>query len=121
MRDAIGLVTLALTLVPVPLRGQEVKRVSTPQALAAAIVKVQPEYPPLARQLKLSGTVEIEVSIDEQGAIAGARQISGNPLLAKAALEAVRKWRFKPFRSEGKPARAAATLSFVFSKWTGEP
>jgi periplasmic protein TonB len=115
MRHRIGLVTLALTLVPaVLLLGEEVKRVSKHEALAAAVTRIQPEYPPVARQLKLTGTVEVEVAIDEQGAATGAKQLSGNPLLAKAAVEAVRKWRFKPFRSDGRPTKAAATLSFVF-------
>jgi protein TonB len=95
---------------------QDVKRVPKPEAIAAAVTKVQPEYPAIARQLKLGGTVEVEASIDETGAVTAVKEVSGNPVLAKAAASAVKQWRFNAFQSGGKPVKAVTTLSFVFTK-----
>ena len=52
-------------------------------------------YPPLARQLKLSGKVRLEVTVSPDGRVKGTRVVSGNPLLADAALEAIRMWRYE--------------------------
>ena len=52
-------------------------------------------YPPLARQLKLSGKVTLEVTVSPNGRVKGTRVVSGNPLLADAALEAIRMWRYE--------------------------
>jgi TonB family protein len=52
-------------------------------------------YPPLARQLKLSGKVRLEVTVSPDGRVKGTRIVSGNPLLADAALEAIRMWRYE--------------------------
>ena len=52
-------------------------------------------YPPLARQTRIAGTVRVRVIIEENGSV-GADPLSGHPLLLQAALDAVRKWRFRP-------------------------
>ena len=52
-------------------------------------------YPPLARQLKLSGKVRLEVTVSPDGRVKGTRVVGGNPLLADAALEAIRMWRYE--------------------------
>jgi protein TonB len=95
---------------------QETKRLTKAEAISAATTKVQPEYPPVARQLKLEGTVEVEATIDETGAVSEVREVSGNPVLAKAASSAVKKWKFTPFQSGGKPVKAIAPMSFAFTK-----
>jgi TonB family protein len=60
-----------------------------------ATAKVPPKYPPLARQLKLSGKVRVEVIVSPDGHVKGTRIIGGNPLLAEAALDAIRMWRYE--------------------------
>src|ERR1700720_3913744 len=59
----------------------------------SATKRVEPSYPPLARAAHISGSVVVEVTVDEQGKVISARPISsGHPLLRDAALEAARGW-----------------------------
>jgi len=62
--------------------------------------KVQPEYPALARRMNLSGTVKIEVVVAPNGSVKDARVVGGHPVLANAALDAAKKWRFEPTSTE---------------------
>jgi TonB family protein len=62
--------------------------------------KVQAIYPELARKMNLSGTVKVEVVVLPNGAVKGARVMGGHPVLANAALDAVKKWRFEPAAME---------------------
>jgi protein TonB len=111
----VNLVLLSLTLCgAMILPAQAVKRITKLEAVGAATTKIQPEYPPVARQLKLEGSVELEADVGETGSVTEVREVSGNPVLAKAAATALRKWRFRPFQAEGKPVRAIAVLSFQF-------
>jgi TonB family protein len=58
--------------------------------------RVEPEYPDLARKMNLSGTVKVEVVVAPNGTVKEAKVVGGHPVLAGAALDAVRKWRFEP-------------------------
>lgn len=89
-------------------------RVPMAAALAAATSKPAPETPPLARQFKISGVVLLDVTISEEGEMQGCEVLNGNPLLAKAAQEAVKKWKFKPIKQDDKAIQAIATMSFTF-------
>jgi TonB family protein len=57
--------------------------------------RVQPGYPALARQLKLSGKVKVEVIVSPDGRVKGTRTIGGSPILVNAALDAIRMWRYE--------------------------
>jgi TonB family protein len=81
----------------------------------AAVEKPAPEYPPMARQMRIVGTVVVEGTVDEQGQVESARLKVGNPILGGAATQAVKKWHFKPFTSQDKPAKAIVTLTFEFN------
>jgi TonB family protein len=65
-----------------------------------AKTKVQPAYPELARKMNITGTVKIEVVVLPNGTVKDARVIGGHPVLAGAALEAAKKWRFEPGATE---------------------
>jgi TonB family protein len=58
--------------------------------------KVQPSYPELARRMNIVGTVKVEIVVLPNGAVKDARVLGGHPVLANAALEAAKKWRFEP-------------------------
>ena len=58
--------------------------------------KVQPLYPDLARKMNIAGTVKVEVVVAPNGSVKGARVVGGHPVLATAALDAAKKWRFEP-------------------------
>jgi len=62
--------------------------------------KVQPPYPELARKMNITGTVKIEVTVGPNGAVKEARIVGGHPVLANAALDAAKKWRFEPAGSD---------------------
>lgn len=81
---------------------------------AAAIQKVEPDYPAVARQIRLTGVVELEVVVDEGGTVAKANVVRGNTLLTGPSLQAIRKWKFKPFGTESEPARVSGPIKFVF-------
>ena len=62
--------------------------------------KVQPSYPELARKMKITGAVKIEVTVAPNGSVKEARIVGGHPVLANSALDAAKKWRFEPAASE---------------------
>lgn len=81
---------------------------------AAATQKVEPEYPAVARQIRLTGEVELEVLVDPLGAVEKANVLRGNTLLIGPSLQAIRKWKFKPFASANGPAHATGSIKFNF-------
>ena len=62
--------------------------------------RVQPVYPDLARKMNLTGTVKVAVVVAPNGSVKDAKVVGGHPVLANAALEAVKKWRFEPAAME---------------------
>lgn len=68
------------------------------------ITSVQPDYPPLAKAAHIAGIIKVEIAIDANGNVSVLKLISGHPMLAPAALEAIRKWKYKPFQVNSQPA-----------------
>jgi periplasmic protein TonB len=60
------------------------------------VYRVQPDYPPLARQVRVQGLVVLRAMISREGTIEDLQVMSGHPMLVKAAVEAVRQWRYRP-------------------------
>ncbi|MBO0860844.1 MAG: energy transducer TonB [Chloracidobacterium sp.] len=81
-----------------------------------ALTKVSPSYPPMARQMKASGEVQVEITIDEKGRVIEAKAISGHPMLRAAAEQAAMKWTFKPMRQDGMSMKQRDVLTFNFSR-----
>jgi TonB family protein len=77
--------------------------------------KVPPVYPPLARQARIQGTVILNVIITKTGDIGAVRLVSGHPMLAPAAIEAVRQWRYQPYLVNGEPTEVATNLQIHFT------
>jgi TonB family protein len=80
-----------------------------------AITNVRPEYPPTAKKMRATGPVEVEITISELGLVIEAKAISGHIALRSAAVEAARKWVFKPAMLNGAPVRVKSVLTFVFA------
>jgi periplasmic protein TonB len=89
-------------------------KVTMAEAIKAAVSRVQPDYPSIAKQLRLEGTVEVEAHVTEGGSVDSARPVTGNAVLANAAVEATKHWKFTPFTSGGKPVTATVDLTFNF-------
>jgi len=79
------------------------------------VQRVQPDYPPLARQARVQGTVVLAATISEQGRIENLQVTSGSPMLVAAAIEAVRRWRYRPFLLNGEPVEVSTSITIVFS------
>lgn len=85
-------------------------------AVAAKLLnRVQPIYPPLARQTRISGTVRLHAIIGFDGAIKSLEVVSGHPLLQQASLEAVRQWRYEPTKLNGESVEIDTTIDIIFS------
>lgn len=89
-------------------------RVSSSDAIKAAVNKPQPVYSPIAKQMKVAGKVEVEAVVDTAGNVETVKALTGNPLLTQSAVTAVQKWKFTPFTADGQPSKAVVTLNFDF-------
>ncbi len=106
---------LLLLLAVAVFAADEGKRLTRAEAMSAAVDKVQPAYPALAKQLKVTGTVELEAVVSESGAVEKVNVISGNLILTKAGSDALMKWKFRPALADGKPVKAIAPVQFSFT------
>jgi len=93
----------------VPLEG-----ISGPVMNGKAVMLPRPEYPAVARAAKASGTVTVEITIDEEGNVITARSVSGHPLLQSAAVTAARQARFPPTKMNGQPVKVNGVLVYTF-------
>jgi TonB family protein len=91
--------------------------ISTVAATTIVTRSVQPDYPMLARQMRVQGSVLLQALIGRDGMIQDLRVLSGPPILAAAAQEAVRQWHFKPHYVGTQPVetRASITVNFTIS------
>jgi len=92
---------------------QAVKRSST-AAESGLIHRVEPDYPETARAQKLQGKVVLEIRIRPDGAVDDIQLISGDPLLAQAAINAVTQWKFKPQTGSGDLAEMQTQVTLNF-------
>jgi len=78
------------------------------------IRKVQPRYPQNALSMRIQGSVQMEATIDKEGNVTNLKVTSGDPILARAAVEAVRQWRYKPYYLDGQPVEIQTQISVNF-------
>lgn len=81
----------------------------------SATQRIEPSYPPLAKTARVSGSVVVEVTVDESGNVISARAISGHPLLVDAAVNAARRWKFTPTQLSGQAVKVIGTITFNFN------
>ncbi len=79
------------------------------------IYSVRPVYPELAKKARIQGVVRLVALVGTDGAIEKLRLLSGHPLLVKAAMDAVKQWRYEPYRVMGEPAAVATTIDIHFT------
>jgi TonB family protein len=85
------------------------------QAEARLLIRTEPHYPPEAIAAHRAGNVVLEVQVAEDGSISSIRTLSGDPALAAAATEAVRHWRYQPYRRHDHPAQFQTDVTLSFS------
>jgi TonB family protein len=77
--------------------------------------QVQPIYPTQARTMRLQGTVVLQIVIDEVGQVRNLKTVSGDAVLAQAAIDAVRQWRYQPYRLNGQPIKMPTNITLNFT------
>ena len=87
----------------------------SPEALQVLSHPVDPNYPLLAREMKVQGSVILDAFISRDGSIQALKIVSGPAILATAAMEAVRQWRFKPYLQAGQPVETEARITVNFT------
>jgi protein TonB len=100
---------------PQPPAARRIVRVGSNLKAPRQTFLVQPEYPPLARDAHVWGTVVVDAVIDEHGNVAGARALSGHPLLIPAALKAVLQWKYEPTLLNGTPVAVEMEVTVHFN------
>jgi protein TonB len=95
---------------------QDAKRLSRAEAMSAAVDKIQPEYPAIAKQLNIEGQVELEAVVSESGSVEQVKIVAGNPVLTRPAVDALKRWKFSPVTANGKAVKAVAPVAFTFKK-----
>jgi protein TonB len=81
----------------------------------AVISRVDPVYPPLARQARIQGNVVLHAIISKDGHVEQLSVISGHPLLIQSALDAIRQWRYRPYLLNGDPVEVETTITVTFT------
>ena len=79
------------------------------------IDEVQPSYPAIAKAARIQGTVVLAATIGKSGTIQDLKVVSGPAMLQQAALDAVRRWRYRPTVLDGVPVDVDTTISVVFT------
>jgi periplasmic protein TonB len=109
-----GIISSAPVAVPKVATPQRV-RVSQGVTQGLLIKRIQPAYPPLARQARIQGTVLLQAEISKNGDIENLRLISGHPMLAPAAIEAVKQWKYRPYILNGEPVEVETQITVNFT------
>ncbi len=100
-----------------------VPKVATPQRVRVSqgvsqgllVHQVKPNYPPLARQARIQGQVVLQALIAKDGTIQNLHLVSGHPMLAPAAIEAVKQWKYKPYFLNGEPVEVETQITVNFT------
>jgi protein TonB len=98
---------------PAPPTPQRIE-VSTEVQQGKLLVAIPPEYPPLARQARIQGTVRLEAVVATDGTLSQLNVLDGHPLLISAAIEAVTKWRYRPTLLNGTPVEVHTRIDVTF-------
>lgn len=118
-----GIMNSVPTAAPPPPPPKVEAKPATPQRIrvggnvqAANLVrKITPQYPPLAKQARVQGTVKFQAIIGKDGTIQNLQLITGHPLLVPAATEAVKQWLYKPTLLNGEPVEVVTQIDVNFT------
>ena len=89
-------------------------RVSQGVSQGLVIKRVQPKYPAAALATHTAGAVQIEATVSKDGTVTNLKVLSGDPMLASAAADAVRQWRYKPYYLDGEPVEIQTQITVNF-------
>jgi protein TonB len=112
-----GVLSAATPPPPPPPKPAAPKRIRVGGQVESArlIFQPHPEYPPLAKMARIQGVVRLDATISKDGTIQDLKVISGHPLLVKAALDAVQRWRYQPTLLNGEAVEVATEIDVNFT------
>ncbi|ABF39153.1 outer membrane transport energization protein TonB [Candidatus Koribacter versatilis Ellin345] len=90
-------------------------RVSQGVSEGLLLHKVTPNYPALAKQARIQGSVVLQATIGKDGSIQNLRVLSGHPMLTQSALDAVKQWKYKPYLLNGEAVEVETTVQVNFT------
>jgi TonB family protein len=106
-----------------PLKNRVNAATEKPQSQVSAEVmqkllvhRVEPVYPPEARQAGLEGTIALDIVVGRDGSVISMHPLNGPDMLARAAMDALRWWKFEPYRMNGEPAAVETTVAVEFKR-----
>jgi protein TonB len=90
--------------------------VSISQGVSQGLVikKISPSYPPTALRLRIEGPVELLATISKKGDISAVKVVSGDPNLTRAAVDAVKQWKYQPYLLDGAPVEIQTQVTINF-------
>jgi periplasmic protein TonB len=97
-----------------PERPVQTRRIVSDVMEAMLITRVQPDYPEAAKLLHISGTVKLRAIISTDGRVKELTVLNGNPILARAAIQAVSEWRYRPTLLSGQPVEVETLITVNF-------
>ncbi len=115
MGGVIGSVLSSMPTVAPHVATPQRVRVSSGVQSGLLVRKVNPSYPPLARQARIQGVVILQAQISKDGSIQNLQLISGHPMLAPAAIEAVKQWKYRPYLLNGEPVEVETQIQVNFT------
>jgi TonB family protein len=95
--------------------GQQPAEIANANADEHLVKRIEPVYPPMAKAARLQGKVLLKVTISKGGAVTDVTAVSGHPMLIPSAVEAVKKWQYKPFLVDGQPVAVKTEIELPFS------
>jgi protein TonB len=98
----------------IPTRSSDMVKISQGVSQGLLIKRVQPRYPQNALSMRIQGAVQLEATINKEGNIGNLKVVSGDPVLARAATDAVRQWRYKPYYLNGEPVDIETQITINF-------
>jgi len=107
-----GLISSASSNLPKP--SLATIKISQGVSQGLLIKRVQPVYPPAALKVHAEGAVQIEATINKEGTVINPKVLRGDAVLARAALDAVRQWRYKPYYLDGEPVEIQTQITVNF-------
>ena len=107
----------ALHNTPAPMPSVAVPKVRLSSGVTQGMLlrQVKPQYPPLARQARMQGTVVLQALIGKDGTIENLRVVSGHPMLSQAAIDAVKQWLYRPYYLNNQPVEVDTEIRVNFT------
>ena len=105
---------MSTTGASLPQQATQTVKVSQGVSQGLLIKSVQPVYPQTARQMRIQGAVELLANIGKDGSITAVKSLSGDSVLSRAAIDAVKQWKYKPYYLDDQPVEIQTQITVNF-------